>query len=154
MAAEEVKEILKRAIKTEEDSYNLYTSASKQIKDPAVRAGLGDLAIQEKQHKAKLEALLAGKLVWAARLSQREKVKDLKIGDYLEEKPLTEKSSLQDVLIVAMKREQATGAFYTQMAGLVGPGPEKDLFELLAKEEVKHKKYVESIYEDVVYKQF
>jgi rubrerythrin len=58
------------------------------------------------------------------------------------------------VLIFAIKREVATGAFYAQMAGLVDPGPEKDLFDLLAKEEGKHKKYVESIYEDVVYKEF
>ena len=67
MAAEGVKEILQRAIITEEDSYTLYTSASKRIKDPAVRAGLEDLASQEKQHKAKLEALLAGKLAWATK---------------------------------------------------------------------------------------
>jgi rubrerythrin len=154
MAAEEVKEIIKRAIKNEEDSYALYISASQRVKDPATRVGLDDLANQEKQHKAKLEALLAGKLAWATRLSQREKTKDLKIGEYLEAKPIAKGSSLQDVLIFAMKREEATGAFYTQMAGLVDPGPEKDLFELLAKEEGKHKTYVESIYEDVVYKEF
>lgn len=152
MAAEEVKAILKRAIKMEEDSYALYTSAGKRIKDAAAKAGLEDLASQEKQHKAKLEALLAGKLSWAARFSGQEK--DLKIGEYFEAKPLSDESSMQDVLIVAAKREEATGAFYTQMAGLADPGPEKDLFELLAKEEIKHKRYVESVYENVVYKEF
>jgi rubrerythrin len=154
MVAEEVKEIIQRAIKNEENAYNLYASAIRRVKDPSARSGLEDLAGQEKQHKAKLEALLEGKLAWTKRISQREKIKDLQIGEYLEAKPLSEGSSLQDVLIVAMKREEASGAFYTQMAGLMEPGPEKDLFELLAKEEVKHKRYVESIYEDVVYKQF
>jgi rubrerythrin len=40
------------------------------------------------------------------------------------------------------------------MASLVDPGPAKDLFEMLAKEETKHKRYVESIYEEDVYKEF
>ncbi len=154
MSSEQVKEIIQQAIKTEAASYALYTSASKRIKDPAAKAGLADLAEQEKQHKAKLEGLLAGDLNWAVKLSQREQVRDLQIGEFLEARPLTADSDLQDVLIVAMKREEATAAFYTQMAKLVDPGPVKGLFEMLATEEVKHKKYVESIYEDVVYKEF
>ncbi len=40
------------------------------------------------------------------------------------------------------------------MAALVDPGPVKDLFEMLAKEEARHKQYVESIYEEDVYKEF
>lgn len=152
--ADRVREIIQQAIKTEEASYALYTSASQRVKDPAAKAGLADLAEQEKQHKAKLEGLLAGDLGWAVHLSQREEVRDLQIGEFLEARPLTEESDLQDVLIVAMKREEATGAFYQQMAGLVEPGPVKDLFEMLAKEEVKHKEYVESIYEEVVYRDF
>lgn len=154
MVSDKVTDIIQRAIKTEEASYALYTSASRRIKDPAARAGLADLAEQEKQHKAKLEGLLAGDLTWAVRLSQREEVRDLQIGEFLEARPLSEDSDLQDVLILAMKREEATGAFYTQMGQLVEPGPVKDLFEMLAKEEVKHKEYVEGIYEDVVYQDF
>jgi len=154
MDSEQVKDIIQQAIKTEEASYALYTSASERIKDPAAKAGLADLAEQEKGHKAKLEALLAGDLNWAVKLSRREEVRDLQIGEYLEAKPLTEGSDLQDVLIVAMKREEGTGAFYAQMAELLEPGPVKDLFEMLSKEEIKHKKYVESIYEDVVYREF
>ena len=86
--------------------------------------------------------------------AQNEKVKDLQIGEILESKSLTAESDLQDVLIVAMKREEATGAFYSQMVELTPAGPARDLFGLLAKEEVKHKKYVESLYEEVVYRDF
>jgi len=154
MDPEQVKDIIQQAIKTEEASYALYTSASGRVKDPAAKAGLADLAEQEKEHKAKLEALLAGDLNWAVKLSRREEVRDLQIGEYLEAKPLREESDLQDVLIVAMKREEGTGAFYAQMAELLEPGAVKDLFEMLSKEEIKHKKYVESIYEDVVYREF
>ena len=154
MATEEMKGIIERAIRFEEDSYKLYTSASQRVKDPGAKAGLTELAGEEKKHKAKLEGMLAGNLEWAVRTGRRAKVKDLQLGDPLEAKPITEKSSLQEVLAVAIKREEATGAFYSQMASLVEPGPAKDLFEVLAKEETKHKRYVESIYEQDVYKEF
>lgn len=154
MAAKEVKEIVERAIRLEEDSYKLYTSASRRVKDPGARAGLAELAGEERKHKAKLEAMLRGNLDWAVSVGRRAKAKDLRIGGPLEAKPITEKSSLQDVLAFAIKREEATGAFYSQMASLLEPGPEKDLFEMLAKEETRHKRYVESIYEEDVYKEF
>ena len=154
MATEEMKRIIKRAIRLEEDSYKLYTTASRRVKDPGARVGLMELAEEAKKHKAKLEGMLAGNLDWEVSVGRRAKVKDLGIGGPLEAKPITEQSSLQDVLTVAIKREEATGAFYSQMAALVDPGPAKELFEMLAKEEIRHKQYIESIYEEDVYKEF
>jgi rubrerythrin len=153
MSKEALKEILKRAIRMEEDSHALYTSASGRLKDPAARAVLADLASQEVQHKQKLEALLAGTLSWLKAGGDLAH-KGLGIGDHLEAQPLSEGSSLQDVLIYAIKREEATGSFYSQMATLARPGPEKDLFELLARQEAGHKSALERVYETVVYKEF
>ncbi len=153
MAQEEVKEIILRAIRMEENSFELYSAAASRVKDPAAKAGLEDLAGQEKQHKAKLEKLLSGDLRWTTALS-RKKAKDLKIGGPLEAKPLGPSSDLQDVLTLAIKREEASGALYAQMASLLDPGPEKDLFELLSNEESRHKLYVEGLYEKEIYKDF
>lgn len=154
MDTKEVREIIERAIRLEEDSYKLYTSASRRVKDPSARAGLAELAGEEKKHKAKLEGMLRGNFAWAVSVGRRATVKDLRIGGALEARPIDEKASLQDVLAFAIKREESSGAFYSQMASLVDPGPERDLFEMLAKEEGKHKHYVESIYEEDVYKEF
>ena len=150
---EELKEIVLRAIRNEENAFNLYTSAARRVKDPAARAGLADLADQERGHKSKLEKLLAGDMKWSGGFSKK-KAKDLHVGDHLEAKPLRDSSDLQDVLTVAIKREEASGALYGQMAALLDPGPEKELFEMLASEETKHKLYVESLYEKEVYKEF
>ncbi len=152
MEKEALKEILQRAIRMEEDSYALYSTASGRLKDPAARTVLKDLASQELGHKQKLQALLEGTLSWTARIGRPEKT--LNIGEYLEAHPLTEDSSLQDVLIYAIKREEATGSFYGQMATLAVPGPEKQLFELLVREESEHKAALERVYETVVYKEF
>ena len=149
-----VESILKRAVRFEEDSFNLYNSAIKTVKNPQTKEWLKELADWELGHKAKLEGLLKGDVEWAIRKSRREEVKDLKIGDYLVAPALGEKSDFQDVLLVSIKREQAAHDFYASMADLVEAGQAHDLFELLAKEELKHKQMVEKYYEEYVYKDF
>lgn len=149
-----VESILNRAIRFEEDSFNLYNSALKTVKNPQTREWLKELADWELGHKAKLEGLLKGDIKWAVRKSRREEVKDLKIGDYLVAPELGEKSDFQDVLLVAIKREQAAHDFYASMTELVEEGQARDLFDLLAKEELKHKQMVEKYYEEYVYKDF
>ena len=149
-----VESILKRAIRFEEDSYTLYNSALQTVKNAQTKEWLKELADWELGHKSKLEGLLSGDLSWAIRKSRREEVKDLKVGDYLVAPALGEKSDFQDVLLVAIKREQSAHDFYKSMADLVEEGQARDLFELLAKEELKHKQMVEKYYEEYVYKEF
>lgn len=152
--ASSIESILKRAIRWEEDSYNLYHNALALAKNPQTREWLKELADWELTHKAKLEGLLKGDLNWAVRKSKREKVNDLKIGDYLVATPLNENSDFQDVLLVAMKREESAHDFYASMTELVEEGQARSLFELLAKEELKHKQLVEKYYEEYIYKEF
>jgi|MTBAKSStandDraft_2_1061841.scaffolds.fasta_scaffold11429_2 rubrerythrin len=149
-----IEAILKRAIRFEEDSHNLYASALEKVKNPQTKEWLQELADWELGHKAKLEGLLKGDLSWAIRKSKREDVADLKVGDYLVAPSLGEKSDFQDVLLVAIKREQSAHDFYNSMAGLVEEGQAKELFDLLAKEELKHKQMVEEYYEEYIYKDF
>ncbi len=149
-----VESILKRALRFEEDSYNLYNSAMQTVKNPQTKEWLKELADWELGHKAKIEGLLRGDLNWAIRKSRREEVKDLKIGDYLVAPTLSEKSDFQDVLLVAIKREQSAHEFYASMADLVEGGQAHEVFDLLAKEELKHKQMVEKYYEEYVYKEF
>jgi len=154
MSTEEIKAIMERAVRTEESSYSLYLTASRRVKDPGARAGLADLAEEERKHKEKLERLLTGNLEWAVSVGRKGAVKDLRISEVLESRPITEKSDLRDVLAFAIKREEATGIFYAQMAALADPGPVRDVFHLLAREEARHKQVVEEIYEQDVYQDF
>ena len=154
MASKNVKEMIERAINMEENSFNLYSSASRRVKDPGAKTGLKELADEEKKHKAKLEAMLAGDLEWTVSVGRKAKVKDLKIGAVMEAKPITESSDFQAVLTFAIKREEQSGTFYGQMAALAEAGPVQKTFEMLAKEEAKHKEYLESIFEQDIYRDF
>lgn len=149
-----VEEIIQQAIGREEDSYALYTKAKEMVRAAHVQDLLADLAQEELGHKAKLEGLLEKEDVERAIIRERrEKVVDLKISDYLKPISLDELADIQDVLLLAMRKEKEAHDFYAGLAGLT-TGTAESLFEFLANEELKHKSKVEAMYEEIVYQAF
>jgi rubrerythrin len=148
-----VEGIIQRAIQVEEDAYSFYTEASEMVKLPHVKDMLSELAGEEVKHKEKLEELLAGDTEQIVAAGQSQKIEDLKLADYLVASSLDEDATIQDVLMIAMKREKNAHEFYNLMAGLVSEAA-KDLFQFLAQEELTHKNKVEVLYDDIVYKEF
>jgi rubrerythrin len=147
-----LKGILTQAIKAEEAAYALYTSAAKVIKAADAKVVLRELAKDEAGHKAKLEQLMAGNLQWEILKAEQKRISDFRLGDNLVVQPLTAASDLQDALLVAIQREKGSHEFYAAMAGAVNDSAVKGLFELLAKEELKHKNKVETMYEGLILK--
>jgi rubrerythrin len=144
-----VEEVLRWAIEREDNAYKVYSGILSKIEDPGARAMISQLAEEELGHKARLENLDPSKL----RDVHPQKIQDLKIAEYLKNRELTEFSSLQDVLIFAMKREKESHEFYTMLAAAVGDAEVKKLLELLAQEELRHKRDVEAFYDDVIYQE-
>ncbi|HHT9120427.1 MAG TPA: ferritin-like domain-containing protein [Candidatus Hypogeohydataceae bacterium YC41] len=144
-----INEILKWAIAQEDHSYKVYSGVIDKIEDPGAKAMLSQLAEEELGHKESLERLDPSKL----KDVHPQKIQDLKIAEYLKDRALTEVSTLQDVLVFAMKREKEAHEFYTKLATAVSDSEVKDLLELLAKEELRHKRDVEALYDDVIYQE-
>ncbi len=145
--------ILRTAIQREIDAYTLYSSTADMVEAPHAKQMLKELATQEVGHCKKLEALLAGRLFKVLSKTQQKKVVDLKITDYLVEEPLAPDSDIQDILIVAGKREKASHDLYAALAQVAEDDDTVKLFEVLANEEMQHKRRVESLYEELVYKE-
>ena len=59
--------------------------------------------------------------------------------------------SLQDLLIMAMKREQQAVVFYSNMMGTMREEAAKRLCERLVHEELKHKLRLEILYDELFY---
>lgn len=144
--------ILRTAIQREIDAYSLYHSTAQKADLPHIAEILSELAMQEVGHRQRLEALLAGKAWRVVTRSQERKILDLKITDYLIEVPLTPESGLQDVLIVAGKREKSSHDLYAALAQVAEDSDTVKLFEFLASEELAHKNRVETLYEEIVYR--
>ena len=142
------REVIQFAIEREIESMNFYTRASQRVKLSGTKELFEDFARQEEKHKQKLEAYRQGKIV----LAKIQSIPDLKISDYLVDTELTPQSSYADILRVAMKREERSVKLYTDLKeknedkGLV------ELFTFLVQEEMKHKLYLEKLYDDEILK--
>jgi len=148
-----VQQVLRTAIQREIDAHNLYNSAVEIVDNAQAKEMLKDLAAQELGHRAKLESLLAGRVFRVLSGAQQKQVEDLRITDYLVEAPLTEGSDFQDVLIVAGKRENASHELYSALAEVADDEDTKQLFSYLATEELTHKRRVETLYDQIVYRE-
>ena len=138
-------EILKMAVGKEAEAYDLYCATADRTDNPAARALLRELAAEEAQHRD----LLQGLTPQQAASFRPPQARDLKIAQYLAPKPLALDSSLQDVLVHAMKREEEAMAFYLTMAELAAQDDLRVLLEGLSEMENSHKARLEAFYEDV-----
>ncbi len=149
MVTTDVKEIIKQAAEQEEKAYKFYTDALKFVKDAAARLWIKELAAEELKHKKMLQKFDVSKI----RKFKPDKVQDLHIAEYLVDKDVTEIKDFQDVLIVAMKKEQKSYNFYVSMAKSTDNADMKKLCKILAQEELKHKHKIELYYDDIIFKE-
>jgi rubrerythrin len=147
-----IQDILKTAIQREIDAFTLYDTTAAQVDSQVAKDLLTDLAAQERGHRAKLEGLLHGRVFKVLSKEQQKKVVDYKVTDHLTEEPLAKDSDLQDILIVAGKREKASHDLYSAMAEIVDDEDTIKLFAWLAAEELIHKRRIETLYEEIILK--
>lgn len=147
MATLDVKEIIKQAAQQEDKAYRFYMDALKFVKDAAAQLWLKELAGEEIKHRDLLQNFDTSKV----KKFKPEKIQDLHISEYLVDKDISEVKDFQDVLIVAMKKEQKSYNFYVGMAKSTDNPEMKNLCKILAQEELKHKHKLELYYDDNVY---
>ncbi len=146
--------VIRRAIVLEDEAATMYASAARAAQNAPIRQRLEEMAEQERGHKARLEEVLKGNVRWAIRKSKSQPVTDLRLSDHLESRPLDAGADYQDVLLFAARREKEAHDFYKAMAELVDDKLVKEVFEMLANEELRHKFEVEKTYEEIVYQAF
>jgi rubrerythrin len=150
-----VERVLREAIEGEIDAHRLYSNAVELVRAEHVKEVLRQLAQEELGHKAALEKMLAnpGQMRWRVRKLQATPVEDYGVGDHLVVKPLGPDATFQDVCIFASKKEQASYLMYSSLAQQ-NDGEVRELFEAMAKDELRHKNLVEGWYEEVIYQDF
>jgi rubrerythrin len=146
MEKERFDEVIQFAIDSEQEAVDAYTAASEVVKRKNVREMLLGLAQQERMHKKKLQSIDRGRVSQASIV----KIPDLKIADYMDEVTITADMGYQDILIVAMKREEKAHNLYTTLASNTDDAELANLFQLLAAEEAGHKLALEKEYDEHV----
>ncbi len=138
-----LKKALDFAVTKEKEAETFYKTWSNQVSNPAIGKLFTDLAEMERGHAEKLSQITPEELI-----AQGSAPADLKLSELLVEVEAQPNMTLQDALIVAMKREEASVALYERLS-LLGDKAQS-LFAALAEEERRHKRLLEAEYDDVV----
>ena len=139
-------EIIRFAIEGEQEAVDAYTTASEMVTRANVKEMLLDLAKQEQMHKKRLESIDRERVADTAIVN----VPDLRIADFMDDVTITADMGYQDILTVAMKREEKAHNLYTTLASNTEDAELRKVFELLAQEEAGHKLALEKEYDEHV----
>ncbi len=141
-----VNEVLDFAMKSEQEAVDFYQSLASQMQNQEMKDVFLQFAREEVGHKARLQKIKDEGLFDM----EVEKVRDLKIADYVVRSESTENMEYRDALVLAMKREKAAFKLYSKLAERTDHPELKKAFEALAVEESKHKLRFELEYDDFV----
>jgi len=141
-----IAEIIEYAISKEGEAQATYRGAAEKARHPSSRKMLVEMAEAEAGHEKALQSLDVAQLPEMP----SEKTEDLKIAEFLDDVELKPDSDFQTILIYAIKREQVSRDFYDAMAKDCDDRDARKLFEMLAEQELEHKRKLETIYDDEV----
>lgn len=141
-----VDDVLDFAIENEIRAQNFYTDLAARMERPAMSSVFEEFAKEEVKHEKLLRDVKAGHKLD----SVEEKVKDLKIADYLVDASPSAEMTYQDALILAMKREKAAYTLYHDLTTKLEDEQLIKLFTMLANEEAKHKLRFEIEYDEAI----
>jgi rubrerythrin len=146
MSASPIEEIINFAIDKEREAIAFYEDLACKAEDPVMKDAILSMADEERKHEKLLRNLTPKKIQFVRDTGQT----DLKLSDYLVETPFTKDSTYQELLIIAMKREEKSYALYSELEQRAADAATRKLFTLLKGEELKHKARLEKEYEERV----
>ncbi len=141
-------EIIDFAIEKEKEAAEFYLSISKQEQFSGKQEMLLEFSAQERNHQKLLESLKAGKTGKELEGYKFKWIKDIKRSDYVVEIKYRPGMPYNELLMLAMKREEKALKLYNEMLTKAETDEQKKVFKMLCQEEAKHKLSLETIYDD------
>jgi len=146
MAGSPIEEIINFAVDKEREAIAFYEDLAKKVENPVMKDAVLSMADEERKHERMLRNLTPKKIQFVRETS----LQDLKISDYLVDVTPTPDMSYQELLIVAVKREEKSFALYSDLEQRASDEATRKVFTLLKGEELKHKSRLEKEYEERV----
>jgi rubrerythrin len=137
-----VQDILDFAIAQEIEAHDFYLSLAEMVIDSALRETIKGFAVDELQHRIRLEAIKAGQVGFI-----EEEVGSLEVAETVPEVEPSDEMSYADLLVIAMKKEKAAFRIYTNLASIATNQRFRKTLLGLAKEEAQHKLRLEIEYD-------
>lgn len=139
-------EVVNFAIDREQKAMEFYEQCAGRAKNPGIKKFFQEMMDEERRHRDMLKELDTLQLDRVA----LDKVEDLRISDYLIDVKFKDDLTYQEALTLAMKKEEKAHAFYSAWKSKCMHEKTAKLFELLAQEEMKHKRRIETVYDEEI----
>jgi rubrerythrin len=152
MDFKDLKAIADFAIEKEVEAADFYKSVSKEEPMSGVRDMLLEFAGEEMKHKAMLENLEKEGFDKSLSEYRLKWITDIKRSDYVSDLDYKKGMAYNEILMVAMKREEKALKLYNQLLEKVETERAKKLFGILCQEEAAHKLKLETLYDDYMAK--
>ncbi|MCD4795636.1 MAG: ferritin family protein [Candidatus Cloacimonetes bacterium] len=149
MFTENINVIINFAIEREKEAVAFYQDLQSKASFKAQKEMLKEFEDMEKGHIVILENIRTKSF----QKIEEKRVQDLHISDYIIEVEPSENMTFQNIIILAMKKEEAAKKLYTNLAKQFSGSESGKLFERLAAEEAEHKLKFEKIYDDEILKE-
>ncbi|NTV43116.1 MAG: ferritin family protein [Syntrophobacteraceae bacterium] len=139
-------DVVNFAIDKEEKAMEFYQSCAGRAKNPGIKKFFIEMVEEENRHREMLKGLDPVSLDSV----KLEGIEDLHISEYLIDVKFTEQVTYQEALTIAMKKEEKAHAFYSAWQDKCMHEKTAKVFELLAQEELKHKRRIETMYDEEI----
>lgn len=148
MSFENIDDIIAYALKQEKEAVAFYADLSKKEIFSGAREVFEGFSKEEEKHVVLLEGFSENKEKLAK--YKFEWIPDIKRSNYVVEIEYEAGMHYLDILRLAMKREEKALQLYNDLQGKTDDADFVKLFKVLAQEEAKHKRALETLYDDAM----
>jgi rubrerythrin len=153
MHFENLEAIIDFAIEKEREAAEFYETISKDEEDfSGSKKMFAEFAMQEQKHEKILQDFRTKGITKSLEEYQLKWITDIKRSDYLVDLEYKKGMPYNEILLLAMKREEKALRLYNDFLEQAETDDSKKLFKILCQEEAKHKLALESIYDDYMAK--
>ncbi len=144
MNLENFESIIDFAIDREKEAAEFYRYMQDVVKFKSQKELLHEYELMEESHARALQSIKEGGI---DSIELDQEVDNLMISDYVVSSKPSSEMTYQDIIIIAMKREEAAYRLYSNLEKKIADAKLKKIFTRLAQEELKHKLHFEKIYD-------
>jgi rubrerythrin len=141
-------DIIDFAIEKEKEAAQFYQEVSQQEQFSGKKKMLQEFSAEERKHQAILEDLKSGNIGTKLDDYDYKWITDIKRSDYVDDVEYRPGMGYDELLLLAMKREEKALALYNDMLRHAETDEAKKVFKMLCQEEAKHKLALETMYDD------
>jgi len=153
MHFENLEDIIEFAIEKEREAAEFYQKISNDEEDfSGSKKMFTEFAAEEQKHEKILQEFKTKGITKSLEEYQLKWITDIKRSDYLVDLDYEQGMPYNEILLLAMKREEKALKLYNDFLEQTDTDEGKKLFKILCQEEAKHKLALETIYDDYMAK--